>query len=216
MHDSNPHPLLDAFARERCSAILRTQRAEAVGPAMEAAVDGGFRIVEFTLNTPAALRHVEAFAGREGLIVGAGTVLSTYDAERAVGAGARFLVSPVADPAVIAWCVERDVLCIPGCYTPAEMLNAHRRGAHVIKLFPGPAEGPAFVRACLGPLPFLRIFPTSGVTAENAAAFLTAGAFGVGFVNCLFEPDDLATGRYDLVRTRAERMIATVAAARGR
>lgn len=216
MTEPNHHPLLETFARESCSAILRTPHAAAVAPAMEAAIDGGFRIVEFTLNTPDALRHVAAFSSRGDLVVGAGTVLSTDDAARAVDAGARFVVSPVADADVIRWCVDHEVLCIPGCYTPAEMLNAHRHGAHVIKLFPGPVDGPSYVKVCRGPLPFLRIFPTSGVTEENVAAYLAAGSFGVGFVNCLFAPEDMAAGRFDVIRARAVRMVEAVRVARTR
>lgn len=210
MPPHHDHPLLETFATERCSAILRTPLAEAVAPAMRAAVDGGFRIVEFTLNTPGALDHIAAFAAEPELVVGAGTVLGVDDAERAVAAGARFLVSPVADPEVIRWCVAHAVLCIPGCYTPTEMLSAHRLGAHVIKLFPGPTDGPNYVRVCRGPLPFLRIFPTSGVTEANVCEYLAAGSFGVGFVNCLFEPQDLAAGRFDQIRDRAARMVAKV------
>ncbi len=211
---SNHHPLIEVFAKERCSAILRTPHANAVAPAMQAAVDGGFRIVEFTLNTPGALQHIRAFSRHDGLVVGAGTVLSTLDAEQAVAAGARFIVSPVADPEVIRWCVEREVLVVPGCFTPLEMLTAHRHGAHVIKLFPGPAEGPGYLRACRGPLPFLRIFPTSGVTEDNVELWLAAGAFGVGWVNCLFVEDDLVAGRFDVIRARAQRMVGKVHGAR--
>lgn len=210
------HPLLETFAQQGCSAILRTPHAAAVGPAMEAAIDGGFRIVEFTRNTPGALDHVRSFSKRSDLVVGAGTILSAAEAREAVDAGARFIVSPVADEDVIRFCVDEGVLCIPGCFTPTEMLRAHRLGAHVIKLFPGPPDGPAFVRVCRGPLPFLRIFPTSGVTLENAAAYLDAGAFGVGFVNCLFEPADLEAGRFDAIRERAAQMVAAVRSARGR
>ena len=197
---------LDIMARERCSAILRTPHATAVVPAMQAAVDGGFRLVEFTLTTPDALEHIAAFAANPDLVVGAGTVLSVDDAAGAADAGARFLVSPVADEAVIRYAVERGLVVVPGCYTPTEMLAAHRAGAQVVKLFPGPTDGAGYVRACLGPLPFLRIFPTSGVTLENAAAHLAAGAFGVGFVTSLFEPADLAAGRFDTLRGRARAM----------
>ena len=203
---SNDHALLTTFAEERCSAILRTPHGDAVGPAMQAAVDGGFRIVEFTLNTPGALEHVAAFAAKDGLTVGAGTVLSTADARAALDAGAEFLVSPVADEEVIRYSVEAGALVIPGIFTPNEMLAAWRAGAQVLKLFPGPAGGPGHLRACLGPMPFLRIFPTSGVTLENVAEYLAAGAFGVGWVNCLFEPDDLASGHFDQVRERARQM----------
>lgn len=201
---------LEFLAAERCSAILRTPHAGAVVAALEAAVEGGFRIVECTLNTPGALAAVERFAQHDELLVGAGTVLTTEDARAAVDAGARFLVSPVCDPEVISWCVENDVVAIPGTYTPTEMLLAHRSGAPIVKLFPGPPGGPEYVKVVRGPLPFLRIFPTSGVTLENAAAYLAAGAFGVGFVNCLFQPEDLEHGRYDVVRDRAREMVATV------
>ena len=204
---------LEVFARHRCSAILRTPHAKAVQPALEAAVAGGFRIIECTLNTPGALDAIAAFAARDDLLVGAGTVLSTDDAARAYEAGARFLVSPVMDPEVIAWCVEREVVAVPGTSTPTEMWNAHRAGAPIVKFFPGPPDGPATVRAIRGPLPFLRIFPTSGVTLDNAADYLAAGAFGLGFVNCLFEPEDLANGNFDAVRERAARMVAVTEAA---
>ncbi|MBI5851142.1 MAG: bifunctional 4-hydroxy-2-oxoglutarate aldolase/2-dehydro-3-deoxy-phosphogluconate aldolase [Planctomycetes bacterium] len=207
MFASHPHPLIDTFARERCSAILRTPHARAVGPAMQAAIDGGFRIVEFTLTSPGALDEIARFARQKDLVVGAGTVLTTLDAERSIDAGARFIVSPVADPEVIRWCVEREILVIPGCFTPTEMLMAHRLGAPIVKLFPGPAEGPAYVRSCRLPLPFLRIFPTAGVTEDNVAAWLAAGSFGVGWVGALFLDEDLATGRFDAVRARAQRMI---------
>ncbi|RMH03062.1 MAG: hypothetical protein D6702_07165 [Planctomycetota bacterium] len=202
--------VLELFARERCSAILRTRHGGSVRPAMAAAAAGGFRIVEFTLNTPGALDQIAEFSRRPGLLVGAGTVLDLEQAEQAVAAGAEFLVSPVADPDLIAWCRERDLLCVPGAFTPAEMLAAHRAGARILKLFPAPAGGPEWVRAVLGPLPFLRIFPTSGVDEENAADFLRAGAFGVGFVNVLFRPDDLAAGRFDAVQARAARLVAAV------
>lgn len=205
--------VLDIFARERCSAILRTPHADAVAPAMQAAIDSGFRIVEFTLTTPNALDHIAAFAQQPGLLVGAGTVINVDKARDAVAAGARFLVSPVVDPDVIEWADARDIVVIPGAYTPTEMLTAHRAGAPIIKLFPGPAAGPAFIRAVLGPLPFLRLFPTNGVNADNVGAFFAAGAFGAGFVADLFPPAALAAGDFDEVRTRAGLLLAAVRAA---
>lgn len=201
---------LDTLAYHRCSAILRTTIAEAVEPAMRAAVDGGFRIVEFTLTTPNALGHIETFAANGDLLVGAGTVLSVEQVDEVARVGASFIVSPVMDEAVMARARELGLITIPGCYTPTEMLLAHKAGADLVKLFPGPDDGPAFVRACLGPLPFLKIFPTGGVTLENARAHLDAGAFGVGFVTPLFQPGDLAAGRFDAIRERAQQMVAQV------
>jgi 2-keto-3-deoxy-6-phosphogluconate aldolase len=99
---------------------------------------------------------------------------------------------------------------MPGCATPTEMLRAHRTGAPLQKLFPGQATGPAWVKQTLGPLPFLRIVPTSGVTLDNAADYLAAGAWAVGFVNSLFDPADIAEGRFDAIQQRAARMIQAV------
>ncbi|MCA9290282.1 MAG: bifunctional 4-hydroxy-2-oxoglutarate aldolase/2-dehydro-3-deoxy-phosphogluconate aldolase, partial [Phycisphaerales bacterium] len=183
-----PADFVTLFRRLRASAILRTMRAEAAAPAMEAAVRGGFRIVEFTLTTPGAFDLITDFARRDGLVVGAGTVLTVDDARRAADAGARFLVSPVVDEAVITVAAELGVAMMPGTFTPTEMLRAHRAGAPLQKLFPAPDTGPKHVKAILGPMPFLNIVPTSGVHLNNAAAYLKAGATAVGFVNPLFDP----------------------------
>lgn len=204
------HAVLDLLGRERATAILRTPHADAVLPALEAAAEGGFRILECTLTTPGALDAIEKLARRPDLCVGAGTVLSLDDAERSVAAGASFLVSPVCDLELIRWCSWRRVVVIPGTFTPTEMLTAHRSGAAVVKLFPAPADGPAFLRAVLAPMPFLKILPTNGVTEQNAASLLEAGAFAVGFVASLFAQEDLAGGRFDRVRERATRCLAAV------
>lgn len=198
----------ELLAETRATAILRTNEVDAAGPAMRAAIEGGFRIVEFTLTTPGALELIEAFA-REfpEIAVGAGTVLTVEEARRAVEAGASFLVSPVTDATVIGAAVGMGVPMIPGTYTPSDMLAAHRAGAAYQKLFPLPSNAEAYIRACLGPLPFLRIIPTSGVTEGNAAALLRAGAHAVGFVGSLFEADDVREKRWEAIGARAARCV---------
>ncbi len=179
---------------------------------MEAAVAGGFAIIEFTLTTPGALDLIESFSKRPGISVGAGTVLTVDEAKAAVDAGACYLVSPVVDEAVIETARSLGVAMMPGTHTPTEMLRAHRAGAPLQKLFPAPGIGPDYVRACLGPMPFLRIVPTSGVDASNAAAYLKAGAFAVGFVTSLFDPEVIAAGRFDEIEQRAARLLSTAGA----
>jgi Entner-Doudoroff aldolase len=204
--------VLQAFAKHRCSAILRTNDREVVRPALEAAIAAGFRIVEVTMTTPDCLEHIAALSERHGVLIGAGTVLSVENAKEAMSAGARFLVSPVVDAQVVTFCRQHDLVSIPGTLTPTEMMTAHRAGADIVKLFPAPANGPEFVRAVRGPLPFLRIFPTSGVTEENVDAWFQAGAYGVGFVASLFDADDLKLRRFDAITARGKRMLAKVAA----
>ena len=204
--------LLAEMGKRRVSAILRTDNAETANRAMDAAVVGGFRMVEFTLTTPGAWELITEFSGRDGLLVGAGTVLTTSDAERAVGAGARFLVSPVVDPEVIRVAGSLGVVSIPGTSTPTEMMTARRAGADIVKIFPAPADLPAFVTQVRGPLPDLKLFPTAGVTLANFMDVLDAGAFGVGFVTTLFDPGDLKAGRFDAVRERAQTILSRLGA----
>jgi Entner-Doudoroff aldolase len=208
----HPDQFLKVYRQARASAILRTGLAEAAAPAMEAAIRGGFRVVEFTLTIPGVLDLIREFSQRAELVVGAGTVLDAHQAEDAVRAGARFLVAPVVDEEIIAQAKALGVAAMPGCATPTEMLKAHRAGAPLQKLFPEPGPGPAWVKQTLGPLPFLRIVPTSGVSLENAARYLEAGAFAVGFVATLFDPSDLKAGAFDRIEQRARDMIAAVQA----
>ncbi len=205
-----PEEFVSFLHAHKASAILRTSIGQAAKPAMDAALRGGFKVIEFTLTTPTALELIGEFSKRQGIVVGAGTVLSADDAHAAVDAGAAFLVSPVIDEAVIEAARSLGVAMMPGTHTPTEMLRAHRAGASLQKLFPAPGIGPAYIKACLGPMPFLRIVPTSGVDGSNAAAYLQAGAFAVGFVTSLFDPDDLAAGRFDTIEQRARSLLAAL------
>lgn len=206
----SPAEFVARFQAARASAILRTDDTQAARRAMQAAIEGGFQVVEFTLTIPGAVQLIEEFAGQADLIVGAGTVLSTDDATRAVRAGAGFLVSPVVDEAVIRRAAELGVAAMPGCATPTEMLRAHRAGAVLQKLFPEQGVGPAWVKQTLGPLPFLRIVPTAGVTQQNAADYLHAGALAVGFVTSLFQPRDIAEKNWAAITDRAAAMLRAI------
>jgi 2-dehydro-3-deoxyphosphogluconate aldolase/(4S)-4-hydroxy-2-oxoglutarate aldolase len=200
------------FKAQRASAILRTSDQDAAREAMEAAVRGGFKVLEFTLSVPGALDLITEFSSRPGLVVGAGTVLTREDARACVGAGARFLVSPVVDEEVIDEANKLGVAAMPGCATPTEMLRAHRAGAQLQKLFPVAGPGPAWVLQTRGPLPFLNIVPTSGVTQENMGEYLEAGAFALGFVNSLFVPAEVLGGEFGKIEARARRVIEALSA----
>ena len=195
---------LSQILSRRVSAIIRSEDQQLAADAMQAAVAGGFRVVELTLTTPGALELIASFSRQDGnLLVGAGTVLTTAQAEQAVRAGARFLVSPVCDPQVIARAQELDVVSIPGTFTATEMITAQRCGADLVKLFPAPDDVAEYVRAILGPLPQLQIFPTAGVDEDNFLDVLRAGAAGVGFVRSLFDPQDLASRNFPAIEKRA-------------
>ena len=201
---------VELFGRERASAILRSNDAEVAQRALRAAIAGGFRIVEVTLTTPRALELIAEAASQPGVVAGAGTVLTVEEAEAAVAHGARFLVSPVTDEVVIRRATELGVASIPGGHTPTELLAAHRAGAPLVKLFPAPAGGPAWLRSLLAPLPFLKVVPTNGVDMDNAAEWLAAGAWALGFVASLFQAEDMRLGRFDRIEARAREILGRV------
>jgi len=204
--------VLRTFAEIRACAVLRTPTSEACPPAMQACIDGGFEIVEFTLTTPDCLSHLSDFRSRyDGrVMVGCGTIMNVGDAERAVDAGAEFIITPVMLPDVIRWCAARNIVIAPGCQTPTEMVSAHRNGAPIQKLFPGVAGGPNWVKAVSSALPFLSINPTSGVDLDNAAEYLRAGAASVGLVAPLFDPVAIAGGDWDQIAKNAAKVMANV------
>ena len=208
----SPADFVHFFGQEGASAILRTGDADVARQAMAAAIRGGFRVVEFTMSIPDVDALIQEFAEQPDLAVGAGTVLTLDQLDLVVSAGAKFVVSPVVDVEIIKACTERNVCCMPGCATPSELYLAHRSGAQLQKLFPQTGTGPMYVKHCLGPLPFLRIVPTSGVTLENAREYLDCGSFAVGFVASLFHPEDMATENYAAIESRARAMMSQVQA----
>jgi len=205
-----PEAFVQRFGQLKASAILRTDNQEKAALAMEAAIRGGFEIIEFTLTIPGVYDLVRDFSRRPGLVVGTGTVMDANEAQQSVEAGARFLVSPVVDEFVIHAARDLEVACMPGTHTPTEMLRAHHAGAQLCKLFPSPAGGPAWVKSVLGPLPWLKIVPTNGVDEHNVGDWIAAGAFAAGFVAPLFVPGDIAAGRWDAIEERARRCLAAL------
>lgn len=213
-----PDAFVHILGRHRTTAIVRAGDSELAAAAMAAAIAGGIRIVEFTLTTPGAYELITEFSrpagvgAPDGAIVGAGTVLEVVQLERALEAGARFIVSPVFDPVIVRAATAAGVAVLPGVHTPTEMLAAHRAGAPLLKLFPAPAGGPAWLQSVLAPLPMLRVVPTSGVTLDNVGAWIDAGAFAVGLVADLFRPQWLAARDFDAIGAHARALRAVVAA----
>ena len=209
---SSRKEIRDGLLARKISAIVRTDDQSVAEQAMAAAVEGGFRVIEFTLNTPGALELITQFRSMdESLLVGAGTVMTPQAAKEAVNAGAQFIVSPVCASAVIREAGEMGVVSIPGTQTPTEMQNAHEAGADFVKLFPAPTNVAEYIRYILGPQPHLKIFPTSGVNLDNMLEVLEAGAAGVGFVGPLFDLQSMRNRNFDDIRERAEKIVALLA-----
>ena len=189
-------------------AVVRAREAKGIATIARALQAGGVHAVEITLTTSGAVGAIAELARDEAMLIGAGTVLDAAAAGSVLDAGARFVVSPTLEPDVIRACRDRNVPCIPGAFTPTEVLAAWRAGASLVKLFPAVTVGPGFVRELLGPLPSLRIVPSGGVTLESVGDWIRAGAAAVSVGGAL-----LGAPLADLT-TRARAFVTAVATAR--
>jgi 2-dehydro-3-deoxyphosphogluconate aldolase/(4S)-4-hydroxy-2-oxoglutarate aldolase len=162
-----------ALERARILPVLTCDSAEQAEAACQALVAGGLSCVEITFRTDTAAEAIRRVNGLDGLIVGAGTILSSDQARRAASAGAMFAVAPGTDGEVVEACSELDVPFFPGVATPSEIAAARSFGCRVLKVFPASTlGGTTFLRAVAAPYPDVRFVPTGGVNAGNLADFL--------------------------------------------
>ncbi|HEV8468334.1 MAG TPA: 2-dehydro-3-deoxyphosphogluconate aldolase [Candidatus Limnocylindria bacterium] len=206
--------LIRIFGEDRLVAVIRTSTPELAREAARAMSEAGVRLVEITLTVPDAFEVIEelatdeAFAAR-GSIVGAGTVLSGRQAEDALLAGARFLVSAVLVPEMIQAARARDAMSMPGTMTPTEMVKAADLGADFIKVFPVSAiGGPDFISNVRRALINLPLVATGNIELDEIPDYFRAGVVGFGVGGPLIRPDLLERGDVASVIANAERYLA--------
>ena len=195
-------------------AILRGIRPEEVLAVADALIGAGITKIEVPLNSPDAIASVAALAGRFGgvAVIGAGTVLTPADVDRVQAAGGQLIVSPDANPAVIARTKALGLLSYPGVMTPTECFAALRAGADGLKLFPGSLIGPAGLKALRAVLPEgTEVLAVGGAGPGNFAEWFAAGASGFGIGTALYRPGDGAGE----VAARAREIVAQYDAGRG-
>lgn len=196
--------------------VVTISDADTAVPLVGALVTGGLSAIEITLRTPAGVEAIRrtVTSGDEPLI-GAGSVRSVAEAEAAIGAGARFLVSPGLDPEIVATARDADVTIIPGVATATELMRAADLGLRVVKLFPAEAAGGiANLAALASVFPEMRFMPTGGITVDNVGAYLArAEVLAVGG-SWMVSSAAVQSGDWDAVRSAATRSVDLVAASR--
>ena len=207
-----PDPTTQRIFDTGIVAIMRRTESSLAVETAEALVAGGVRVVEVTLNTEGALEMLAALREKlaDRMLVGAGTVMTAEDVRQAVGAGAQFVVSPHTDADVIAAARRAGVPAAPGAFTPTEIVRAWQLGAAVVKVFPVGSVGPRYLRDVLAPLTQIPLLPTGGVTLENAAEFIRAGAKGLGLGSDLVSPKSVAARDFGSITERAARFVEEV------
>lgn len=203
---------LKRLLESKLVAVVRLDSGEQLLKVAEALREGGIDIIEFTVSTPGALDMVKQATTRFGdeVLIGAGTVLDPETARASILAGAEFVVTPTLKLATIEVCKRYGKPIIPGAFTPTEILTAWEAGADMVKVFPASVAGPDYLKAILAPLPQLRLVPTGGVSAENAAAFIKAGAAALGVGGKLVDKKAVARGDWAALTAEAQALVTIV------
>jgi len=185
--------------------VIRADSSEHVMAVCDALIAGGVTALEITMTTPNALACICEAARRfaSQAVTGAGSVTTPEMCRAAIEAGARFVVTPIMRPEIVPAAKSAGCVIALGALTPTEAQSAHEAGADFVKIFP--VDGPAFIKAIRGPLPHLKIIPTSGVTLQTAPEFLAAGCVALGVGSKLLTPKIMREQNWgELTRLAAE------------
>lgn len=199
--------LLTELRTHRALCIVRASRVPDPAGIAGALVDAGLPMIEIAFTTPDAARVIERASTVDGVLLGAGTVLTAAMARDAANAGARYLLTPGLRPEVSAEAARLGLPVVLGAFTPTEVAAAVDAGAAAVKVFPAARLGPTYLRDLHGPYPDVPLVASGGINADNAAEYLAAGAVAVTAGSGVVPPDltDL-----DQIRARAIEFVAAV------
>lgn len=202
----------ELFGKLPIVGIMRNLSAGDIEQCLIAYQAAGFSMVEITMNTPNATELIrqfsEDFQGK--LTIGAGTVCTMKDLNLAVSAGAEFIVSPILDEELVKACVRQRIPVFPGAFSPTEIYRAWEWGATMVKVFPAGTLGPRYIREVLAPLNDIALMPTGGVSTDNLADYVRAGAKGFGIGGQLFDKKLIAQKNWAGLQAKMERFKHTV------
>lgn len=181
-------------------------------PLAKALTEGGLPCAEVTFRTEAAEESIRLMSGEyPDMLVGAGTVLTTEQVDRAAAAGAKFIVSPGFDPEIVDYCLEKDIPVFPGCITPSEVAQAVKRGMRVLKFFPAEqAGGVAMIKAMAAPYTMVKFMPTGGISAKNLEEYLSCDKIICCGGSWMVKGDLIENGEFDKIRELAKEAVELV------
>ncbi|MEZ3507891.1 MAG: bifunctional 4-hydroxy-2-oxoglutarate aldolase/2-dehydro-3-deoxy-phosphogluconate aldolase [Lachnospiraceae bacterium] len=185
-------------------------------PLAEALVAGGLPCAEVTFRTAAAEESIRLMSEKyPEMLVGAGTVLTTEQVDRAAAAGAKFIVSPGFDPEIVDYCLEKEIPVFPGCITPSEVAQAVKRGLQVVKFFPAEqAGGVAMIKAMAAPYTMVKFMPTGGISAKNLADYLQFGKILCCGGSWMVKGDMIRNGEFDKIQELTKEAVELAASIR--
>jgi 2-dehydro-3-deoxyphosphogluconate aldolase/(4S)-4-hydroxy-2-oxoglutarate aldolase len=202
------HDIYEQLGRLRLVPMVVIDDASQAGAFGAALVSGGLPVAEVTFRTAAAEHAIRALAERGDLLVGAGTVLTTDQTDRAIDAGASFIVAPGTNPRVVEHCLARNVPIIPGVATPTDIELAMSLGLSYLKFFPAEnLGGTSMLKALAGPYSGIRFLPTGGITPEKLPEYLALPSVLACGGSWLAPREALAAGDFGKIRKLIEQAV---------
>lgn len=197
-------------------AVVRAKSSDQLLDVASALCEGGVDCIEITMTTPNALETISKCRKEMGdkALIGVGSVLNAKMVEDAIQAGAQYVLSPAFKPELVQASHAHDLPCIPGAFTPSEVLQATDAGADLVKVFPGGQFGPKYFKDLLAPMPHLKLTPTGGVNLDTAADWIANGAKTLGVGSALVTKKALADGDFGEIERLARKYVQIVADAR--
>ena len=204
---SEREKIVSGIEAEGLVAIVRVRRPELALPLAKALVAGGIRAVELTMSIPNALEAVRTIDRELGdkILLGVGTVIDDDTCRAAIDAGAKYVISPVTKPSLVAAAHALDRPVMLGAYTPTEAQAAHEAGSDFVKIFPADTLGPSYIKSLLAPLPHLKIVPTGGVNLDTMEAYFAAGSAALGTGSALLKKEIIAGENWGELERLAKR-----------
>lgn len=182
--------------------VVVLEDAKDAAPLAKALVEGGLPCAEITFRTDAAEESIRIMTSEyPEMLVGAGTVLTTEQVDRAINAGAKFIVSPGFDPEIVDYCIEKNIPIFPGCVSPSEVAQAAKRGLKVVKFFPAEQfGGVSTIKALAAPYTGMKFMPTGGVNADNLETYLNCDKIIACGGSWMVKGDLIKGGKFDKIK----------------
>jgi 2-dehydro-3-deoxyphosphogluconate aldolase/(4S)-4-hydroxy-2-oxoglutarate aldolase len=199
-------------------AVIRLADSDKLIKVAQSIYEGGVLGIEITMTVPDAINVIKKAAAELGsyMNIGVGTVLDAITAQRAIDAGAKYVVSPIFKKEIIDTAQKNNIPVMPGALTPTEAQTAFEAGADIIKIFPADVVGMAFFKGVLAPMPHLKLMPTGGVSLTNAGEWLKAGACAVGVGSALLDKMAITSGNYQVLTENAKILMENIRKAKQR
>ena len=209
--------VLEQISKIGIVPVVKIDNAADALPLAKALCAGGLPCAEVTFRTAAAAEAIKIMTDNfPSMCVGAGTVLTIDQVNRAVKAGAKFIVSPGFDPEIVDYCLENNIPVLPGCITPSEVAQAVKRGLKVVKFFPAEqAGGIAMIKAMAAPYTMVKFMPTGGINTKNLADYLSCDKILCCGGSWMVKGDMIKAGEFDKITAMTKEAVAKVKEIRG-